>query len=112
MDIEGLNERGREVLDSKPMALPLRFSRPPSLQEQIKALVRTELSRSAQDAGYETWEESDDFDIPDDPIDPHSPWELSADQEHFVEEAPVPSAAPQQVSENLDPQPSAADEQA
>lgn len=75
-----LNERGHEVPDPKPMAVPIHFKRPPSLAEQIKKLVRNELSQQASNNGLESFEEGDDFAIGDD-FDPLSPWELSADQE-------------------------------
>lgn len=88
------DERGREILDDKPAALPVGFQRPPSLQDQIRSLVRNELSRRASDQGFETFEESDDFEVGDD-FDPKSPWELRADQEHYVHppEAPSPKDA-------------------
>lgn len=39
-------------------------------------MVRSErLAQEAMAAGYETFEESDDFDIPDDPLDPATPYE-------------------------------------
>lgn len=90
-----LNERGHEVLDSTPMARPIHFRPPPSLQDQIKAMVRRELSDRAASLGAETFEEADDFDIGDD-YDPSSPWELTADQEdalHSQANTPEPAAA-------------------
>lgn len=71
------NSEGAEVLDSTPMALPVGFTRPPTLQEQVARLVRSEAFRiAAEKNGIETFEEADDFDDPDD--DPTSPYE-----EHF-----------------------------
>lgn len=60
------NERGEELPDDTPIELPVRFKRPPSLQEQIKAMVRTEYSRVAEENGFESFEESDDFEVDDD----------------------------------------------
>jgi len=74
-----LNENGHEILDDTPVAIPLRFSRPPSKLEDLRAMLKI-VSREAENAGQETFEESDDFDIGDD-YDPRSPWELSVDQE-------------------------------
>lgn len=76
MNITNLNERGQEVLDSTPMAIPFGFERPPTLQEQIRRLMRVEYDRMRAVTGnedFETPEEADDFDIGDDfDIDPVS----------------------------------------
>lgn len=59
------NERGEELPDDTPIDLPLKFKRPPSLQEQIKSMVQRELSQVAAEQGFESFEESDDFDVDD-----------------------------------------------
>lgn len=69
-----LNKRGHEVLDSTPVALPVGFKRPLSLNEQIRRLVKNELSNRAAAVGAESFEEADDFDCEDD-FDPKSPYE-------------------------------------
>lgn len=74
------DERNREILDDTPVSLPIGFRRPPTLQETIRALVRTEVSKRAANEGLETFEEADDFNVGDD-YDPTSPWELDYDQE-------------------------------
>lgn len=78
-----LNENGHEVLDDTPIALPLRLSRPPSRLEELRSLLNV-VNREAQQNGHETFEEADDFNVGDD-YDPRSPWELTADQELYVE---------------------------
>lgn len=56
--------RYRSKPDSKPLALPINFQRPPTLQEQVRRLVSSEHMRLyAQNQGKETWEESNDFDV-------------------------------------------------
>lgn len=75
-----------ETLDPTPIARAIGWSRPPTLQDQIRRLVAGELSRRAAAAGAESFDEADDFDVDGDP-DPHSPWELTADNEA----EPVPS---------------------
>ncbi|AXH73385.1 MAG: hypothetical protein [Microviridae sp.] len=72
--------KGHEVLDKTPVAVPVGWSPPPSLQETIKRLIRHELSAKADSIGYETYDEADDFDVDDDP-ELKSPYELTADQE-------------------------------
>lgn len=71
----GLDEYGHEVPDSTPMSLPSGFKRPETLAEQVQRLVRTSISRQAEEAGLETFEESEDFELPDDPTDPSTPYE-------------------------------------
>jgi hypothetical protein len=38
-------------------------------------MIRQEVSRAAEELGDETFEEADDFDIEDDPVDPRTPYE-------------------------------------
>lgn len=71
-----------EFPDDIPVAIPVRLNRPPSLQEQVRNLVRGEMSRLAAEEGNETFEEADDFDVGDD-YDPESPYELDFDQETY-----------------------------
>lgn len=73
-----INEHGQEILDPKPMEIPVGFTRPPTLQEQIQRFVRIEASRLAAKEGLETFEEADDFAVGDD-YDPSSPYELEFD---------------------------------
>lgn len=88
-------ENGREILDPTPVARTVGFERPPSMQELIQRYVRTELSRQAGQAGEETFEEADDFDVDDDPelkspyeVDEGLPrWEESAQRKRAIEEA-------------------------
>lgn len=69
-----LNAFGHEVLDPTPIAVPAGFKRPETLAEQVQRLVRTHISREAAESGYETFEESEDFDVDDD-FDPSTPYE-------------------------------------
>lgn len=70
-----LDAFGREIPDPKPMSIPSGFKRPETLAEQVQRLVRTQISRQAAEEGYETFEDSEDFDIDDDMFDPSSPYE-------------------------------------
>lgn len=79
-----LNSDGSEVLDSRPLALPIGFERPESIQETIRRLV-TDRSIQADLAasGAESFEEADDFEVDDDlPID--SPYEENFDPGHVI----------------------------
>lgn len=66
---------GGELMDPLPIAPPLGYKKQPSLKDQIRAMVISEKLRvEAETAGYETFDEADDFDIGDD-FDPRSPYE-------------------------------------
>lgn len=68
-------DAGHEIPDPKPIAPPIGYNRQPSLAEQIRTMVRNEKLQADLDAaGYETFEEADDFDVGDD-YDPRSPYE-------------------------------------
>lgn len=75
-----LDEHGREVPDPMPVAIPVQFQVPESLEDRIKRIIHSQLSVEADAAGFETFEEADDFDVGDD-YDPRSPHELDLDQE-------------------------------
>lgn len=73
-----LDEFGHEIPDPKPVAIPAGFKRPETLAEQVQRLVRTSISRQAAEQGFETFEESEDFDV-DDEFDPSTPYETFFD---------------------------------
>lgn len=74
-----LDERGRELGDPLPVAPPAHLRRGQTTAEMIQSMVRRELSLRAEEHGFETFEESDDFDIDDDPADPHTSYEAHFD---------------------------------
>lgn len=70
-----LDAKGRELPDPVPMAPPVGYQRQPTLTERIREMVRGEHVRlAALQAGQETFEEADDFEVGDD-FDPTSPYE-------------------------------------
>lgn len=75
-----LNENGYELLDPKPMAVPIGFEKPEPIEAKMQRLIRDHMSRIAEENGYETFEDAEDFDIIDDDTwDPSSDWELHYD---------------------------------
>lgn len=60
-----LDERGYEIPDNTPVELPTRLRVSPNRISQMRQLVRAELSRAAAEQGHETFEEADDFSLPD-----------------------------------------------
>lgn len=68
------DDAGFEIPDPTPVAVPVGFRREPTIQEMIAQFVRSEqLRQHAQQAGFETLEEADDFDVDEDPemVTPH-----------------------------------------
>lgn len=63
------------AIDATPVAVPIGFKKPETMEERLKRFIRRELSEDAARAGQETFEEANDFDIPDDPVDPDTPFE-------------------------------------
>ena len=77
-----INEKGEEVGDPRPLEVPVGFKRgDDSLAVKIRQIIRSErMAQLAQESGRETFEEADDFDIPDDDqYDPESPYEVQFD---------------------------------
>lgn len=82
------DENWGEVGDPTPVEVPLNFRPPPTIQEQIKRFVRTELSRQAAEKGHETFDEANDFgqDDEDDGL-PRSAHEFTELEEERLNEA-------------------------
>lgn len=64
-----------EYPDPVPMAPPIGYKPEPDLGELIRSLVHRELSKVAGASELDTFEEAEDFDIEDDPLDPLTPYE-------------------------------------
>lgn len=93
------DSRGREIPDPTPVKAPFNFDRPLSITEQIKRMVRQELSARAADLDLETFEESEDFECDeDDPDDVLSQYEI------FDMQPETPGGAPD-VDADPPPQP-------
>lgn len=73
-------ETGHVVPDPTPMAPPIGYKRQPSMVEIVREMVRSErLAAEVGAAGYETFEEADDFDVGDEPDDLKSGFENDFD---------------------------------
>lgn len=87
----GIGPDGKEYPDPVPFSVPLGYQAPPDLMTMIKQMVHSQVAQTIlDDAGMETFDEADDFDIEDDPIDPLTPYESV-----FF---PKPEAAPPTVA--------------
>lgn len=89
-----LDERGREICDPDPIAVPGGLRKPETLKEQIQRILRIEVSKQALDQGYESFNESQDFDVPDEEGDPL----ISA----YVMEDEIPKEMPGGGSRNVE----------
>lgn len=74
-----LPKRGAEKVDKTPVTIPVNLRRSESMDERIRRILAHSASQHAIENDLETFEEADDFDIPDDPIDPSTPWEHDFD---------------------------------
>lgn len=91
----------REIVSAIPVAPPVGYVEQPSLVERIRSMVRSEhLRYAATEAGYETFEDAEDFEVGDD-FEPHTPYEAVFDPpaqpaaaQPTVEPAPTASAEP------------------
>lgn len=67
--------RGMELGDPVPVEVPAHMKQAPALDALVQQFVRNEMSRLAAEQEFETFEEADDFEIEDDPVDQLTPYE-------------------------------------
>lgn len=99
------DEYGREIPDPTPVSVPAGWSRPLPLAEQIRRMVRQEMSQHAQAQGMESFEEADDFDVDED-SDPLSPYEIPEappELQNGPESIDGPAEVPDSQSEKKSP---------
>lgn len=85
----GIGLDGKEYPDPVPFSVPVGYVPPPDLMDMIRRMVHSEMAQTIlKDAGIETIDEADDFDIEDDPLDPLTPYERV-----FLPPASPPAAA-------------------
>ena len=92
-----LNVAGHEVPDPTVIEPPLGYVPTPDLMEQMRRMVRTALSDIADQQDFETFDEADDFDIDEDPVDYSSPYEM------YFDPAPDEPAGPAGDGTRQDP---------
>lgn len=112
---KGLNPDGTPILDPVPVAPPIGYKKQPSMVEIVRDMVRGEkLRQAAEEMGAESFEEADDFDIPDDPVQLRSEWEndfepsvqelMEAGREALAKKGP-PDSPPAAAATPSDPPP-------
>lgn len=68
-----------QIVDSVPLAPPIGYKKQPSMVELVRNMVRSERLKAELDADTESFEDADDFEIPDDPDPPLSGYENELD---------------------------------
>ncbi len=98
-----LDEKGRELLNPNPLYVEV-GPRRLTLQEQIRRVLHTEISRQAYDQGFESFEESEDFDIEDEfDLEPDSSYEEVIEEEFDLPEVEPEVTAPADPTPDPDP---------
>lgn len=64
-----------EYPDPVPLAPPVNLRVPSGMRQLVQEMIRQEMSQLAELHEMETFEEADDFEIEDDPLDPLTPYE-------------------------------------
>lgn len=86
---------GEEMPDPVPMQPPLGYIKQPSMIEHVRNMIRSEqLRQEALAAGFESFEEADDFDVPDE-IEPISAYEFERNFDPAPDGRATPQVAPQ-----------------
>lgn len=80
-----IHVNGKEYCNPIPTHIPVEGERPLTLKEQVQRLFKNELSAMAESQEYETFEESQDFEIPDEFEIPLSKYQKML-EEHPIEE--------------------------
>lgn len=100
-----LNLLGQEVPDPTIIDPPLGYVPQPDLMELMRRMIRTELSQAIDQTEFETFEEADDFDIDDDPVDYQSPYEEFFDPAPGAPKGPPGEVHPARQDPNAPPPP-------
>lgn len=88
LGLKRLTEFGEEMPSDVPMAPPVGYKKQPSIFENMRALVKAELARKAADEGFDTEDDNNNFDVPEE-RDPFSKHEFTEMDEEFVSKTAV-----------------------
>lgn len=82
LGLKRLNEFGQEIPDRVPMEPPVGFKKQPSIFENMREMVKAELARKAIDEGFDTEDDDNNFDIPEDrdPLSKHEYTEMDEER--------------------------------
>lgn len=94
-----MNRNGREYNDPNPVEWPIGVDVPESLEQKIARMVRTGVSQLADEQGFETFDEANDFDDEDPEALPDSVHELDDDQAAIAADEAAVRRIPKQFRE-------------
>lgn len=94
-----MNKNGREFVDPDPVEWPLGVDVPESLEQKIARMVRMGVSDHAEQHGFESFDESNDFDVDDPEALPGSVHELDDDQAAIAADEAAVRRIPKQFRE-------------
>lgn len=100
-----LNIQGHEVPDPTIVEPPIGYIRQPDLMELMRRMIRNELSTVVENTEFETFEEADDFEVEDDPVDYSSPYEEYFDPAPGAPKGPPGEVHPDRQDPNQPPPP-------
>lgn len=81
-----LDKNGKELPDSKPMVVPIDLRKPETIQQQVARLVTLKMIQTQSNVGKESFDDANDFNIDDDPVEPNTPWEDMGSEKSIAEE--------------------------
>lgn len=81
------NEKGEEILDKTPIALPVGYERPEPLEAMVARMVRAASAHSAA-MGNETLEEANDFGPDEEDDEVKTPYQYQTMEEEYLDEKP------------------------
>lgn len=96
------NDLGQEIPDPTPVAMPLGYERPESMESMIARMVRLHISKQAQEDGFETFEEAEDFYAEDDDEElPQTQYQFNDMQEEYLVRPPKKEVVKDDGSEGV-----------
>lgn len=95
LDHAYLDEKGREMCNPKPLVVHSGLKRQEPIRDQIKRVLRQELSRQAHEQGFETFDEANDFDIDDEDPDFLTSYEIQGLEDEYLPQEPQKESPPQ-----------------
>lgn len=93
-----ISEDGLELLNPNPLVVDIGPKRL-TLQDQIRRILKHEISKSAYKEGLETFEEANDFDVPDEDPEPLSGFEY---EEMVPDSAPAEKVKTEVITDQQD----------
>lgn len=84
---------GQEDIDPEPLEIPLGAMKPPSIFDQMKRYIRSQVSAQVHAKGFESFEEANDFEVGEDD-EPFSPYEVREMAAEAID-VPDPSMDPE-----------------